>query len=134
MTDQDALTLTIWGEARGEPIEGKLGVAAVIRNRVKAHYRGAHTYVDVCTAHAQFSAWTDEATTMHQEEVALAGSAPDPTLRLCREIAIATIANILPDITKGANHYYALSINPPAWAATATPLITLGRQRFYNVP
>jgi spore germination cell wall hydrolase CwlJ-like protein len=135
MTDHDALTLTIWGEARGEPIEGKVGVAAVIRNRVQAHYRGATTYLAVCLAHAQFSAWTDEAAAMKAEEVALAGSSPDPTLKLCGEIAAATIAGVLPDPTHGANHYYAISLTtPPAWAVGQTPLVTLGRQHFYNVP
>lgn len=133
MTDHDALTLTIWGEARGEPIEGKHGVACVIRNRVLTHYRGANSYVDVCLAHAQFSAWTDEAQAMKGEEVALAGSSPDPVLKLCGEIASATISGILPDITHGANHYYALTMPPPSWALNATPLVTLGRQRFYKV-
>jgi spore germination cell wall hydrolase CwlJ-like protein len=133
MTDQEALTLTIWGEARSEPIEGKLGVAAVIRNRVLAHYRGATTYLEVCTARAQFSAWTDEAAEMKAAQQALAGTHPDTSLLLCGEIAKATIAGLIPDNTSGANHYYALTIPPPSWALNATPLITLGHQRFYNV-
>lgn len=134
MTDLDALTLTIWGEAQGEPIEGKLGVASVIRNRVLSHYRGAQTYLAVCTAHAQFSVWTDSVAAMTAEQKVLAGSHPDSTLLLCQEIARATIAGLLPDVTKGANHYYALSMpTPPVWALGQTPLITLGRQRFYRV-
>jgi N-acetylmuramoyl-L-alanine amidase len=115
MTDQEALTLTIWGEARGEPIEGKLGVAAVMRNRVLAHYRQARNYVDVCTAHAQFSAWTDEASQMNTEQADYERHA-DPDLQLCDEIAKATIAGLLPDPTNGANHYYAESIPAPPWA------------------
>lgn len=136
MTDLDALTLTIWGEARGEPIEGKIGVAMVMRNRVLAHYRGALTFVAVCTAHAQFSAWTDEAAQMQAENELLTG---DPTLaahsslRLCLEIARATIAGLLCDNTRGANHYYAKTIPPPNWITGAVPIVTLGNQVFYNV-
>ena len=72
MTDEQALAVTIWGEARGEPIEGKIGVAMVMRNRLIAQYRGARTDVDVCTAHAQFSAWTDE----HDQRLAAQQSMP----------------------------------------------------------
>jgi N-acetylmuramoyl-L-alanine amidase len=138
MTDQDALTLTIWGEARGEPIEGKLGVASVMRNRLLAKYRGAQTYVAVCTARAQFSAWTDEATAMQSEAELLTGDPtlknhPDPVLRLCWEIARATIAGLLPDATNGANHYYAVSIQPPAWCAGQQTLAALGQHRFFKV-
>ena len=128
MTDEEALSLTIWGEARGEPIEGKLGVAAVMRNRVLEHYRGAGTFAEVCMAHAQFSAWTDEASQMNAEEDAYEHH-PDPALQLCIEIARATIAGVLPDLTGGANHYYAETIPPPAWSV-GIPAIKLGRQYF----
>lgn len=134
MTDEEALTLTIYGEARGEPIEGKLGVAAVMRNRLLTHYRGARTYVDVCTAPAQFSAWQQEATQMLAEQDMLDGDPslahhPDPVLHLCLEIARATIAGLLPDVTRGANHYYADSIPTPHWAV-GVPAVQLGHQRF----
>lgn len=138
MTDIDALTLTIWGEARGEPIEGKIGVAMVMRNRVLKKYRGAMTFVAVCTAHAQFSAWTDEAAQMQAENEILTGDPtlaqhPDPALRLCREIAKATMSGLICDNTHGANHYYALTIPQPNWTTGASALATLGNQRFYNV-
>ena len=130
MTDLEALTLTLWGEARGEPIEGKLGVAAVMRNRLLAHYRGAQTYVDVCMAHAQFSAWRDEASQMNTEQAAYERH-PDPVLLLCEEIARATIAGVLPDPTHGANHYWAETIPPPEWAVDVEPPpVKLGHQFF----
>lgn len=141
MTDLNALGLTIWGEARGEPIEGKVGVAWVMRNRVEAQYRGAHTYVDVCTAHAQFSAWTDEATAMRLEAAktpVIGTHSIDPILSLCLEIAAAVIAAKLPDPTAGANHYYADTIPPPPWAVgpngiNLAPLAHLGHHLFFNV-
>lgn len=138
MTDVEALALTIWGEARGEVIESKVGVAMVMRNRVLNHYRGAKTFVEVCTAKAQFSAWTEEAAQMQAEQELLTGDPTlarhsDPTLRLCLEIAKATIAGLLTDNTQGANHYYATSIKEPYWATGAFALVTLGHHKFYNV-
>ncbi len=118
MTDLQALTLTIWGEARSEPIEGKIAVAMVIRNRVLAHYGGAQTYTDVCLARAQFSAWTEEAKQMDDAEIELSGGHADPVLSLCEEIARATIAGLLADNTGNANHYVTtllLHTNPPVW-------------------
>ena len=139
MTEQDALTLTIWGEARGEPIEGKIGVAMVMRNRLLEKYRGATNYVDVCMARAQFSAWTDEAAAMQSEAELLTGDPtlkhhPDPSLRLCWEIARATIAGLLADNTHGSNHYFAISMTaPPPWAGNQHARAELGGHRFYNV-
>jgi spore germination cell wall hydrolase CwlJ-like protein len=138
MTEQEALTLTIWGEARGEPIEGKIGVANVMRNRLLTKYRGATSYVEVCTARAQFSAWTEEAKQMQDEAEVLTGDPqmknhPDPVLRLCWEIARATINNLLADNTRGATHYYATSISAPIWAQGQPLLASLGAHRFFHV-
>jgi spore germination cell wall hydrolase CwlJ-like protein len=133
VTDLDALTLTLFGEARGEPIEGKIGVANVMRNRYLTHYRNANTYVDVCTAHAQFSAWTEEDEVMRDAAKRLA-TAPDSMLKLCREIAAATIAGKLADNSNGSNHYFAISMpRPPDWAFGKPPLAILGHHWFYNV-
>lgn len=140
MTDVEALTLTIWGEARGEPIQGKVGVAMVMRNRVLSHYRGALTFVAVCTAHAQFSAWTDEAAQMQAEQELLTGDPtlarhPDPVLRLCLEIAKATIAGELADNTRNSNHYVTSNLYKnarPNWA-NGVPALTLGNHVFFNV-
>jgi hypothetical protein len=57
LTDEEALTLTIWGEARGEPLEGKAAVASVIINRTKHPDRFADTIRDVCLQPRQFSCW-----------------------------------------------------------------------------
>lgn len=138
MTDRDALCLTIWGEARGEPIESKIGVAMVMRNRLLQHYRGANTFVEVCTAHAQFSAWTEEAAQMQAEQELLTGDPtlarhPDPMLRLCLEIARATMAGLLADNTRGSNHYYAATIAAPNWTSGAFANARLGNHLFYAV-
>jgi cell wall hydrolase len=133
MTNREALALTIWGEARGEPIEGKVGVAMVMRNRLRAAYRGATSYVAVCTAHAQFSAWTQEAAKIATEAALLSEGRCDLVLKLCLEVADATIAGKLADNTGGANHYYATTIEAPDWAA-GLPTVQLGNQVFLSTP
>lgn len=131
MTDLEALALTIWGEARGEPAIGQQGVACVMRNRLLAHYRNAQTYVDVCTAHAQFSAWTDEAAQMYHEDTLM--SHPDPVLQKCLALAQGVIDGTIPDNTSGANHYYADTIPTPFWAVHGIKLAHLGHHIFLNV-
>ncbi len=135
MTDLQALSLTLWGEARGEPIEGKIAVAMVIRNRVLSHYGAAQTYVDVCLAKAQFSAWTEEVSQMEQAEVELSGGHADPVLSLCEEIARATIAGLLADNSGGANHYITTALllsNAPSWARGVTGR-AIGSQTFMRL-
>lgn len=57
LDDEQAMTLTIFGEARGEQIEGKLAVASVILNRLAKPQRYAPTVKDVCLQPKQFSCW-----------------------------------------------------------------------------
>ena len=76
MTDLEALTLTLYGEARGEPIEGLIGVAMVIRNRVRDKYRGAVNYEEVCLAPAQFSCWIEEKETLAHVAETLSNEGP----------------------------------------------------------
>src|SRR4051812_25123549 len=54
LNELDILALTIYGEARGETIEGQIAVGNVIRNRVVALKK---TYRDICLADKQFSCW-----------------------------------------------------------------------------
>jgi N-acetylmuramoyl-L-alanine amidase len=135
VNDLTAMALTLYGEARGEPIEGKIAVAMVIRNRVLAHYRGATSYAEVCLAKDQFSCWIEEAALLRDAALALSGDAHlIPTLALCREIAAATIAGTLADNTKGATAYYApAAMKPvdavPEWAV-GVPTTQLGSQLF----
>ncbi len=139
MTDRDALTLTVYGEARGEPIDGKIAVAMVIRNRVATNYRGKATYAEVCFDPQQFSCWNpDDVNAAHLKAIAPAlsqGIYHDEALRLCQEIADATIGGRLADNTQGANHYLTTALYtsaPPTWARQV-PVITRGAQVFLRV-
>jgi spore germination cell wall hydrolase CwlJ-like protein len=59
-----ALKDTVYGEARGESLEGQKAVASVIKNRVEANksYWGGDTYTGVCYHPNQFECHTKDMT------------------------------------------------------------------------
>ena len=139
--EEQATGLTGWAEARGEPLIGQVGVVCAIRNRVQTGTWGA-TYRAVCFAKAQFSCWSpaggpreaaNYAAVMAQAERLLDGLPPEPMLRQCLWIARGVIAGDVEDVTEGACHYMTRDRylhDPPPWAKTMRPLVTLGRHVF----
>ncbi|MEK0082869.1 cell wall hydrolase [Benzoatithermus flavus] len=109
--DIDVMARTLYGEARGEPDEGKVAVAHVIRTRwLKGPLRTA--LAAVCLKPRQFSCWDDG----NRAAMAVVDLESPQFLR-CMAIAWGVIAGIIPDNTGGADHY----LNPkalerlPAW-------------------
>lgn len=99
--------LTIYGEARGEPIHGQIAVGCVIRNRV---IRRKKTYVDICLQPLQFSCWNknDPNRVVLEEfaELMLKGQEiKQPFLNQAIWIAQGIVNELLMDNTKGADHY-----------------------------
>ena len=132
-----ALALTIWGEARGEPVEGKVAVASVIRNRL-ALGRWGHLYESVCHARMQFSCWNAGTDANYLTLVALAvrveagETIDDPAYRECYWIAQGCLSGAMQDRTQGATHYFSDSLlRPPLWAFGRTPICTIGRHLFF---
>src|SRR6185503_1533672 len=60
LTAAQVVAMTIWAEARAEPIEGEVAVGCVIRNRLLRPARFADTWAGVCLAKWQFSCWIPE--------------------------------------------------------------------------
>lgn len=56
---QEIMALTIWGEARGEPIEGQIAVGNVIFNRWIENKDKYKTVKEVCLQPKQFSCWNE---------------------------------------------------------------------------
>lgn len=137
MTDLEVLTLTLYGEARGEPIESIVGVAQVIRTRVLDKYRGATTFTEVCLAPQQFSCWIDSKALLDKAALQLKAAEIPPALLWCKEVAKATLAGLLADNTRCANHYLSRELydspSCPAWAKGITPTRTLGNHVFLSV-
>ncbi len=58
LTNPEIVGLTIFGEARNQSLDGKVGVGSVIRNRLFSKQNfGGQTYKDICLAEKQFSCW-----------------------------------------------------------------------------
>lgn len=60
LSDTEITGLTIVGEARGERIEGQVGVGSIIRNRLHSQPTKYQNYYSVCLEHKQFSCWNDD--------------------------------------------------------------------------
>lgn len=145
MTDLSALspveilTLTLIGEARGEPIESQVGVANVIRNRVLARKQ---SYRSICLQPFQFSCWNDEdpnrALLLTIADDLIAGRALDIPSRLqCLCIARGIVNSEIMDNTKGSLNYLTTKLyessHRPAWAKSVYYAIAHGNHTFFKI-
>lgn len=127
--DIDILARTLFGEARSEGRAGMQAVANVVINRLKRPSRFRSTIRDICLQPKQFSAWNRNDP---NRPLMLAATLSDPRFRLAYEIAQLAVTGKLPDITHGADHYYATYISAPSWARGKTPVKVIGAHKFYN--
>ena len=138
-TDHHALALTLWGESRQGPIEGRISVASAIRNRLKTG-RWGDTYRSVCFAPWQFSCWKPQGGKENYEAVqAIAKklvndeTPEDQVLKECCWIAHGMIGEWIQDSVRNATHYHAASMNPkPYWAAGHEPVCEITGHMFYK--
>ena len=139
LTDLETLSLTLWGEARGEPILGKLAIACVIRNRsVKRDL----TIKEVCLQPNQFSCFSPKGGERNYalvKERAEDVLAHDPIALTaaswleCQWIALGVMQFKIKDITGGSDHYMTTDLydnNPPGWAKTMAVAQTFGAHTF----
>ena len=140
----DLFTLVLYGEARGEPIEGQLAVAWVIQNRINSGKWGS-TYHDVLGAWAQFSClWPTlsgglnyqqmlDTTTVLKSKEYLDKTAQAQLIRQLRWVVAGVMREIAMDTTFGSLHYFATNIPDPYWAkAPAVRVATIGRHQFWQ--
>lgn len=146
LTDAIALTATLFGEARGEPVLGQIAVACVVRNRVR-QARVPRSYVDVCTAPWQFSCWHEDGAnrdlTLLVAHALVTAQPPGLSagelraLRQCAWIAAGVISGELHDDPTGsATHYLTAQLfqrKPPSWAIDQPVLATIGAHVFLRV-
>lgn len=138
LPDEAILGLTLYGEARGEPIEGIIAVGCVIRNRVNdVKKRWPQTYRGVCLQKFQFSVWLEAGgAANHNEILALAQRLRDneaiPELDEVAWVALGIARNALKDNTKRSNHYHSVSMKPrPTWAQSYVPATQVKGHVFY---
>lgn len=142
LSDREALICTLLGEAAGEPVEGQIAVASVIRNRATHPRWWGNGYAAVCLKDHQFSCWwEDNANTgrvyglalqlLEGQPIGNAGVVPQLAW-----IAEGIIGQQLLDRSHGADHYVTAtlygSMKAPAWAR-APHIAKVGGHVFFNL-
>ncbi|KAI9556477.1 hypothetical protein GHT06_016265 [Daphnia sinensis] len=123
------LLKTVFGEARGESVEGQRAVAWVIKNRADLNrsYWGGSNIARVCKHPGQFECWND-ASYIENAIRSTSGKAEyDAIDRWLPHVYQG------PDPTGGADHFN----NPdkegyPSWTANCHFLMKIGGHQFYK--
>lgn len=125
--DDGVAIRTLYGEARGESVEGRKAVAHVILNRQKTG-RWGKTLAQVCLKKAQFSCWLQT-----DPNWKVITSLSDYDTIMIEMAAALNAARQEPDPTNGATHYYAVSMpTAPAWTLGAKFECQIGHHKFYS--
>jgi spore germination cell wall hydrolase CwlJ-like protein len=128
--DLETMARTLWGEARGEPREGKAAVAHVILNRARRGGWFGDDVKAVCLKRWQFSCWLESDPNRAK---LLAASLDTPSLKNCVDIALRCFLGTIEDPTGGADHYYNPDAADPVWARGKTPTARIGRHLFFRL-
>lgn len=126
----DLLARCIWGEARGEPIRGKLAVAHVVLNRLNARSYYGLSITEVILKPRHFSCFNENDPNFIK---ILNLNSSNPTLAYCKAVADMALLPGNTDPTGGATHYHAAQIKP-TWAGSPqmTFLCRIGNHLFYR--
>jgi N-acetylmuramoyl-L-alanine amidase len=127
-SDQEILARTLFGEARGEPAEGRQGVASVVMNRVAKPCWWGKNVRDVCLARKQFSCWNENDP---NRAVIMEVTADDPIYANCLDISEQAINGNLIDNTGGADSYCVVG-TVTEWNKGLTPTTIIGHHTFYR--
>jgi N-acetylmuramoyl-L-alanine amidase len=148
---------TIFGEARGETLQGQVAVAWTVLNRALIDLGGdgkpdwwGEGILQVCRKPGQYSCWSGAAWNAANRRAMERAQVGDPDFLRCLAVAHMTIAVAIgaigdPDFddpTTGSTHYFAPASvgEPPAWAWVRTPdgrtprrpACSIGRHVFFN--
>lgn len=139
LSQEEILALTLYGESRGEPIQGQIAVANVVRNRVLTQKM---SYRNICLAPKQFSCWNENdpnyvLLTGLAEEIKNGKPITDKYMKQCFWVAMGIVDDELLDNTNGALYYLTndlfFSDKQPSWSFNYKQPRTIGNQTFFNV-
>jgi len=141
----DIVALTIFGEARGLDLSGRVAVGLVIAHRV-AHpkVKYGEGWAAVCRRPWQFSCWVEAGGKENYEYVqrlagqVAAGQEPagPNAWTECLWIAEGVMEGVFVDIAHGATHYLTRALyesNPPAWARGVQPVAEISGHVFFRL-
>jgi spore germination cell wall hydrolase CwlJ-like protein len=136
LDDKKLMALCLYGEARGEPLSGKIGVASVIMNRVKKNGWFGSTIKKVILKPKQFSCFNEQDPN-RRRLIMIAQNwdyffQKDKTLRECYSIAERVIEGItFQDNVFGATHYKTVKCIA-SWADKMKLVAIIGNHEFYT--
>lgn len=125
------LALLIWGEARGEPLEGKWAVGWVVRNRVYAERKYGKGWQGVMLKKKQFSAFNEGDVNRKKMEEMVFMPRRWGKLKECFEVAFNVFFGMGTDYSNGATHYYRKELSP-SWARKMVKTAEIGDHVFYK--
>ncbi len=128
LSDERLAALTIYLESRGESFAGKLAVAAVIRNRMKAQYQSDGTVKGTVLKRLQFEPWNQA----KPEEARFANISE---ARMQDSLLAWRLVQDGRDVVQGALLFY----NPrlvvtPHWATVSHKVASIGGHEFFVPP
>lgn len=131
-----SLAMLVFGEGRGEPIEGKLGIAHTVGNRLKLapHYGvGWQQIIFKPQAYSCFN--RNDVNRAKLLDPLVWGSRAD--WEACYSAAYQVYHELAADKTEGSTHYVAARLYPdhlPAWchAPNVKATVVIGGHRFYR--
>lgn len=130
--DRTVLAQTLWGEARGEGVEGMRAVAWVVMNRVATRFRGRLGIVAVCQETKQFSCWNldDPNRARLQAVTGRQDAVFAQALAIADEVMRPGWHNPFP---QDVRHYVAANARLRTWwARDQTPYAVIGRHEFFR--
>ena len=130
LPEDKLLAICLLGEARGEPIEGRIAIGNVIKNRVFHRRWDGETYHEVILMPKQFSCFDDNNINYMLDVI----EAPKGYGILWQEalwIAFGVLNDRLQDNTEGALNYHADYVLP-SWAKEMIMTVKKGRHIFYK--
>lgn len=130
ITPSKLVAILMVAEAEGEPLEGRVAVAHVAKNRLKAKVWG-DTYSKVILAPKQFSCFNENdprfkvcLRLLHNDRD------DDPLWKECKYLALGVVAGLIRDNTKGATHYHTTAVHP-YWADSMKEVKQINNHIFY---
>ncbi len=134
----DVLARTIYGEARGEfhrpdgGLSALIAVANVVTNRLRQGGWFGQTISEVCWKPYQFSCWNRGDPNLLVIAHVKAGD--DEIFDTCLRVAEKVMDGSWPDLTDGATHYHASTMETlPQWAKGKRPTCKVGSHIFYRL-
>jgi N-acetylmuramoyl-L-alanine amidase len=127
--NEEALALTMVGEARGEDREGMQAVGNTVMNRLALNTWFGHTIKEICLKPWQYSCWNaGDPNSQYLADL----PESDPIYQTAYGIAVGLVAGTIVDITNGATHYFRIGTPIPAWATGKASCAHIGNHLFFK--